>query len=102
MHLANNSFCIPFWNISTNSTSRFLEEIISSLMIAVFFLFLLCSYITPANTAGFAPHWDDIDAFLLQLEGRKHWKVYAPINDSEMLPRLPSGLRQLFLIFKDL
>uniref|UniRef100_A0A8R1TVM9 Bifunctional lysine-specific demethylase and histidyl-hydroxylase n=1 Tax=Onchocerca volvulus TaxID=6282 RepID=A0A8R1TVM9_ONCVO len=48
------------------------------------------TYITPANTAGFAPHWDDIDAFLLQLEGRKHWKVYAPINDSEMLPRLPS------------
>ncbi|VDO28304.1 unnamed protein product [Onchocerca flexuosa] len=49
------------------------------------------TYITPANTAGFAPHWDDIDAFLLQLEGRKHWKVYAPIDDSEMLPRLPSG-----------
>ncbi|KAM3718117.1 Bifunctional lysine-specific demethylase and histidyl-hydroxylase NO66 [Dirofilaria immitis] len=48
------------------------------------------TYITPANTSGFAPHWDDIDAFLLQLEGRKHWKIYAPINDSEMLPRLPS------------
>ncbi|MCP9259765.1 Bifunctional lysine-specific demethylase and histidyl-hydroxylase NO66 [Dirofilaria immitis] len=44
------------------------------------------TYITPANTSGFAPHWDDIDAFLLQLEGRKHWKIYAPINDSEMLP----------------
>ncbi|VDN83547.1 unnamed protein product [Brugia pahangi] len=48
-------------------------------------------YITPANTAGFAPHWDDIDAFLLQLEGRKHWKIYAPDSDDEMLPRLPSG-----------
>ncbi|CAG9535774.1 unnamed protein product [Cercopithifilaria johnstoni] len=49
------------------------------------------TYITPKNTAGFAPHWDDIDAFLLQLEGRKHWKIYAPIDDNEMLPRLPSG-----------
>lgn len=49
------------------------------------------SYITPANKAGFAPHWDDIDAFLLQLEGRKHWKVYAPVSEDEMLPRLPSG-----------
>uniref|UniRef100_A0A915Q011 Bifunctional lysine-specific demethylase and histidyl-hydroxylase n=1 Tax=Setaria digitata TaxID=48799 RepID=A0A915Q011_9BILA len=48
------------------------------------------TYITPANTAGFAPHWDDIDAFLLQLEGRKHWKIYAPIDDDEMLPRIPS------------
>ncbi|KAL3984786.1 Cupin family protein [Acanthocheilonema viteae] len=49
------------------------------------------AYITPRNTAGFAPHWDDIDAFLLQLEGRKHWMVYAPIDDNEILPRLPSG-----------
>uniref|UniRef100_A0AAF5RVS9 Bifunctional lysine-specific demethylase and histidyl-hydroxylase n=1 Tax=Wuchereria bancrofti TaxID=6293 RepID=A0AAF5RVS9_WUCBA len=49
------------------------------------------TYITPANAAGFAPHWDDIDAFLLQLEGRKHWKIYAPDSDNEMLPRLPSG-----------
>ncbi|VDK85470.1 unnamed protein product [Litomosoides sigmodontis] len=49
------------------------------------------TYITPRNTAGFAPHWDDIDAFLLQLEGRKHWKIYSPTNDNEVLPRLPSG-----------
>ncbi|EFO28064.1 hypothetical protein LOAG_00418 [Loa loa] len=48
------------------------------------------TYITPANTAGFAPHWDDIDAFLLQLEGRKHWKIYAHTDDNEMLPRLSS------------
>uniref|UniRef100_A0A0R3RQS8 Bifunctional lysine-specific demethylase and histidyl-hydroxylase n=1 Tax=Elaeophora elaphi TaxID=1147741 RepID=A0A0R3RQS8_9BILA len=49
------------------------------------------TYITPGNSAGFAPHWDDIDAFLLQLEGRKHWKICAPVDDDEMLPRLPSG-----------
>ncbi|VDM26270.1 unnamed protein product [Toxocara canis] len=49
------------------------------------------TYLTPAGTAGFAPHWDDIDAFLLQLEGRKHWKVFAPVDDDDAMPRDPSG-----------
>ena len=35
-------------------------------------------YLTPAGTQGFAPHYDDIEAFVLQLEGQKHWKVYNP------------------------
>ncbi|CAJ0579289.1 unnamed protein product, partial [Mesorhabditis spiculigera] len=26
------------------------------------------TYMTPAGSSGFAPHWDDIDAFLMQLE----------------------------------
>ncbi|XP_068217942.1 ribosomal oxygenase 1 [Palaemon carinicauda] len=43
-------------------------------------------YLTPPDTQGFAPHWDDIEAFILQLEGRKRWKVYAPRNDDEVLP----------------
>lgn len=34
------------------------------------------AYLTPAGSQGFAPHYDDIDAFILQLEGRKQWKVY--------------------------
>ncbi|CAI4223980.1 unnamed protein product [Auanema sp. JU1783] len=45
------------------------------------------TYLTPAGSAGFAPHWDEIDAFLLQLEGRKYWKVWAPRSDEEELPR---------------
>ncbi|VDN06892.1 unnamed protein product [Thelazia callipaeda] len=48
------------------------------------------TYLTPPNSAGFAPHWDDIDAFLLQLEGRKYWKIYKPVEEDEMLPRVPS------------
>ncbi|CAD5232360.1 unnamed protein product [Bursaphelenchus xylophilus] len=43
-------------------------------------------YYTPKNTAGFAPHWDDIDAFLIQTEGRKHWKVYGPSDTDEIWP----------------
>uniref|UniRef100_A0A0K0DBN2 Bifunctional lysine-specific demethylase and histidyl-hydroxylase n=1 Tax=Angiostrongylus cantonensis TaxID=6313 RepID=A0A0K0DBN2_ANGCA len=49
------------------------------------------TYLTPAGSSGFAPHWDDIDAFLLQLEGRKYWKVYAPDSVSDELPRESSG-----------
>jgi lysine-specific demethylase/histidyl-hydroxylase NO66 len=40
-------------------------------------------YFTPKGNAGFAPHFDDIDAFLLQTEGRKHWKVYAPSDEDQ-------------------
>lgn len=35
-------------------------------------------YLTPRGSQGFAPHYDDIEAFVIQLEGRKHWKLYMP------------------------
>lgn len=35
-------------------------------------------YLTPPGSQGFAPHYDDIEAFVIQLEGRKHWKLYKP------------------------
>lgn len=49
------------------------------------------TYLTPKGTQGFAPHYDDIEAFLLQVEGTKHWKVYAPLDEASTLPRLSSG-----------
>ncbi|XP_040457990.1 LOW QUALITY PROTEIN: ribosomal oxygenase 1 [Falco naumanni] len=48
------------------------------------------TYLTPPGTQGFAPHYDDIEAFVLQLEGKKHWRVYAPRTDAEVLPRFSS------------
>ncbi|XP_076180903.1 bifunctional lysine-specific demethylase and histidyl-hydroxylase NO66 isoform X1 [Ptiloglossa arizonensis] len=49
------------------------------------------SYLTPPNSQGFAPHYDDIEAFILQVEGKKRWKLYKPRNENEYLPRYSSG-----------
>ncbi|XP_060522241.1 ribosomal oxygenase 1 [Cylas formicarius] len=43
-------------------------------------------YLTPPRSQGFAPHFDDIEAFIVQLEGRKHWKLYKP-HDQDVLTR---------------
>ncbi|XP_067941831.1 ribosomal oxygenase 1-like isoform X2 [Watersipora subatra] len=43
-------------------------------------------YLTPPGTQGFAPHYDDIEGFVLQLEGQKHWKVYGPRSDADIWP----------------
>nr|XP_055042109.1 ribosomal oxygenase 1 isoform X2 [Misgurnus anguillicaudatus] len=48
------------------------------------------TYLTPAGTQGFAPHYDDIEAFIVQLEGKKHWKVYNPRSEDEVLPVVSS------------
>ncbi|XP_019118822.2 ribosomal oxygenase 1 [Larimichthys crocea] len=47
-------------------------------------------YLTPPGTQGFAPHYDDIEAFIVQLEGKKHWRVYNPRTEDEVLPVLSS------------
>lgn len=48
-------------------------------------------YLTPAGHQGFAPHYDDIDAFICQVAGRKRWKVYQPRGDGlDDLPRRSS------------
>jgi len=44
-------------------------------------------YLTPPGTQGFAPHWDDVEVFMLQLEGKKHWRLYEP---ADKLPRFSS------------
>lgn len=36
-------------------------------------------YITPAGSQGLAPHCDDVEIFVLQLEGKKTWKLYKPM-----------------------
>ena len=49
------------------------------------------AYLTPGYASqGFAPHYDDIEAFILQIEGKKRWRVYPPLNGKETLPRTSS------------
>ena len=47
-------------------------------------------YLTPPDSQGFAPHFDDIEAFVIQIEGHKHWKLYKPRTKDEELPRFSS------------
>lgn len=47
----------------------------------------LNSYWTPASNQGFAPHYDDVDVFLIQLEGKKRWRLYTPPDDVDILSR---------------
>lgn len=36
-----------------------------------------CSaYLTPADAQGFPPHYDDVEVFVLQLDGCKKWRLY--------------------------
>jgi hypothetical protein len=35
-------------------------------------------FVTPAEARGLERHYDTHDAFVLQLQGRKHWRVFAP------------------------
>uniref|UniRef100_A0A182YS50 Bifunctional lysine-specific demethylase and histidyl-hydroxylase n=1 Tax=Anopheles stephensi TaxID=30069 RepID=A0A182YS50_ANOST len=52
-------------------------------------------YLTPPGSQGFAPHYDDIEAFVLQIEGRKRWRLYGPRTPAEVLARVSSAnLRQ--------
>ncbi|KPI95894.1 Lysine-specific demethylase NO66 [Papilio xuthus] len=48
------------------------------------------AYLTPPDSQGFAPHYDDIEAFILQAEGKKHWRIYKPLKENELLPRVSS------------
>ncbi|KAJ3589272.1 hypothetical protein NHX12_010117 [Muraenolepis orangiensis] len=35
-------------------------------------------YMTPQESQGLPPHYDDVEVFILQLEGEKRWRLYPP------------------------
>ncbi|CAD2214042.1 hypothetical protein AGDE_07121 [Angomonas deanei] len=55
----------------------------------------LNSYWTPADSQGFAPHYDDVDVFLFQMEGEKVWRLYDPVDEVGVLTRHSSEDFQL-------
>lgn len=42
------------------------------------------AYITPPQSQGFAPHYDTHDVFVLQVAGRKRWRVHPPVVESPL------------------
>jgi lysine-specific demethylase/histidyl-hydroxylase NO66 len=42
------------------------------------------AYLTPATSRGFAVHHDTHDVFVLQVAGRKSWRVYEPVLESPL------------------
>ncbi|HEY5857126.1 MAG TPA: cupin domain-containing protein [Aldersonia sp.] len=46
------------------------------------------AYITPASGRGFDPHYDVHDVFVLQVSGRKRWRVHEPVH-TDPLPNQP-------------
>jgi len=66
-------FVDPLWKICAK-----LEELFGCLVGAN-------CYLTPAGTQGLAPHYDDVDVFIMQLEGSKVWRLYECVDGP--LPR---------------
>jgi ribosomal protein L16 Arg81 hydroxylase len=42
------------------------------------------AYITPQQNRGFAPHYDVHDVFVLQVSGRKRWRLHEPVVESPL------------------
>jgi ribosomal protein L16 Arg81 hydroxylase len=42
------------------------------------------AYITPPQNRGFAPHYDVHDVFVLQVSGRKRWRLHEPVVTSPL------------------
>lgn len=38
------------------------------------------AYVTPAQNTGFSDHYDVHDVFVLQVEGRKQWRIRPPVH----------------------
>mmetsp|Transcript_81796 Transcript_81796/g.227772 ORF Transcript_81796/g.227772 Transcript_81796/m.227772 type:complete len:564 (+) Transcript_81796:61-1752(+) len=55
------------------------------------------AYLTPPGVQGLAPHWDDVEVFVLQLGGQKAWHLHRSTTSSPLppeaqsLPRFSSG-----------
>jgi ribosomal protein L16 Arg81 hydroxylase len=50
------------------------------------------AYLTPAGNQGFATHYDTHDVFVLQVDGRKRWRIHEPVL-ADPLDRQPWGGR---------
>eukprot|EP01064_Diplonema_japonicum_P039014 TRINITY_DN966_c5_g1_i1.p1 TRINITY_DN966_c5_g1~~TRINITY_DN966_c5_g1_i1.p1 ORF type:complete len:551 (+),score=180.56 TRINITY_DN966_c5_g1_i1:35-1654(+) len=62
------------------------------------------AYLTPPHVQGLAPHYDDVEVFVLQLSGSKKWSLHATTAETPLpeehqtLPRFQSHDLQLDLL----
>ncbi|XP_062140848.1 bifunctional lysine-specific demethylase and histidyl-hydroxylase NO66-like [Drosophila sulfurigaster albostrigata] len=85
----SNGYSVRFLNPST-----YLEKLRALCTRLQEFFYCLVganAYLTPPNSQGCAPHYDDIETFVLQVEGRKRWRLYMPPCPSDILARVSSG-----------
>ena len=56
-------------------------------------------YLTPASSHGFPAHYDNHDTLIVQLEGRKNWRIYDPLEsfpvELQSTPPAPEDLPRL-------
>ncbi|CAL9685076.1 unnamed protein product [Knipowitschia caucasica] len=62
-------------------------------------------YMTPADSQGLPAHYDDVEVFILQLEGQKHWRLYTPTvplaSDYSLVPQDQLGTPSHDLVLKE-
>ncbi|XP_072303071.1 ribosomal oxygenase 2 [Eucyclogobius newberryi] len=62
-------------------------------------------YMTPADSQGLPAHYDDVEVFILQLEGQKHWRLYNPIvplaSDYSLVPEDKLGSPSHDILLKE-
>lgn len=54
------------------------------------------AYITPKNSQGLDPHFDDVEIFVLQTEGTKSWKVYS-VESCKLANKCSGGIPEEIL-----
>lgn len=67
-----------FWPPLTDITRRLSSEIGHAVFVN--------AYLTPRSAQGFGAHHDPYHAWLMQTEGVKTWRLWAPRNDPEVDP----------------
>jgi ribosomal protein L16 Arg81 hydroxylase len=72
------------WPPLMDFTGRLAEELVAPVQAN--------AYLTPAGNKGFDAHYDIHDVFVLQVAGRKRWRVHEPVL-SDPLERQPWGGR---------
>ena len=63
------------------------------------------AYFTPKKAQGLAPHYDDVEVFIIQTEGSKQWHLWPPSfqlpeEHSKSIPResLPSQASHIIFV----